>query len=267
MRAIKAEFRKLKGSKVPLWTALSVVAYAAIAVAAAYAMKTGQMAESMAEVGGAWTDAYTAGYYDATWANFLRTNVQAIAGNLGLLLFGFVTVYVFGRERKEGTDSTLLTAPVERRTFAVAKLVVVAVWVLALTLFMFVLQGVGFALVGAEGFRWSLAFKSLGQCIAASAMLYSLLPLVGFVALLGKPGYLKPMLFTAGLMSVSNVIATAGYGHLFPGTMPMLFAGASWLPVVDGELSVLSWLIVLAFLVVSALLLVWKFAQATDARA
>lgn len=267
MRAIKAEFRKLKGSRVPLWTAIAVVAYAMIALAGAIAMKNGQLANSLGDAGGAWAEAARLGYYDPTWENVLRTNVQGLAGNLGLLLFGFVTAYVFGRERKEGTDATLLTAPVQRRSFAVAKLIVVAVWVLALTLLSFGLQTGLFALLGLEGFAWKHVVNSLWQCLGAAALLYSVLPLVGFVALTGKPGYLRPMLFTIVLMATGNSVAMTEYAYLYPPTMPMLFAGASWLPVVEGELTVLSWAIALAVFIAGCAALIWKLARSSDARA
>lgn len=267
LRAITAEFLKLKGSKVPLWTALAVVAYAFVAIAGAVAIKQGTLVDSLRDVGGAWALALERGYYEPTWANVLRQNVQGLAGNLGLLLFGFVAAYVFGRERKEGTDATLLTAPVQRRSFAVAKLVVVAVWVLALTLLSFVLQTAGFAAIGFEGMSWGPVFESLWQCVAAAALLYTVLPFVGFVALLGKPGYLRPMLFTVVLMASGNSVAMTEYPHLYPPTMPLLFAGASWLPVVEGELTATSWVIAAAFLAVGVALVVWKFSRAGDARA
>lgn len=267
MRAIKAEFGKLKGSRVPLWTALAVVAYALVAVAGGIAMKNGQLSTAMGDVGGAWTEAFKLGYYSFTWNSLLRENVQAIAGNLGLLLFGFVAAYVFGRERKEGTEATLLTSPVQRRSFALAKLGVVAVWAFALTLLSFALQTLAFAALGPEGFSWKLLGTSFGQSLGATLMLVSLLPWVGLVALLGKPGYLKPMLATVVLMSTGNVFVMSEYAHLFPSSMPMLYAGASWMPVVDGQLTALSWVVVALSLVLGSAALMWKIGRAGDARA
>lgn len=267
MRAIKAEFLKLKGSKVPLWTALAVVAYASIAIAGGLAQKSPSfdMAASMTEAGGAWAAAVELGYYEFGWESLLRTNVQGLAGGVAILLFGFVAAYVFGRERKEGTDATMLTAPVERRSFAVAKLVVVAVWVLALTAFWFTVQTAGFALMQPPGFSWSLIWRSLGQSLQAAAILYSMLPIVGLVALLGKPGYLKPMIATA-MMSSAGPIAASDSAHLYPPTMPILIDGAAWLPVVHDELTAVSWAIVAGVFVAGTAALVWKFVRATDAR-
>jgi len=266
MRAIRAEFLKLKGSKVPLWTALAVLAYATIALAGGFAIKGGVFADGLTDAGGAWEQAIALGYYEPTWENLLRQNVQGVAGGMGSLLFGFVTAYVFGRERKEGTDATLLTAPVQRRDFAIAKMVVVLAWVLVLTLFSFAIQTLGFAAIGVTGFSWDLVFTSLGQTLKAMLILSSMLPLIGFVALLGKPGYLKPMLFTALVLSQSNMFVTTDKAHLYPPAMPVLIDGAAWLPVVTDRLTPVSWAIAVAVFVVSLAALVWKFQQTNDAK-
>jgi len=266
MRAIKAEFMKIKGSKVPLWTALAVVAYAAVAIGGAFAMKNGDTAASLAKAGGAWAEAAELGRYTPTWENMLRSNVQGIAGAWGVFLFGFVTAYVFGRERKEGTDATLLTAPVKRRTFALAKMVVVVAWVLALTILSFAIQTVGMGLAGLDGFAWEHISRSLGQMLSAAAIIYLTLPLVAFVALLGKPGYLKPMVFAVLANGVGMTLATSGSANLIPWAMPVLIGGASWLPIVSGELSAASWAVCAGVFAVGMAAVMWKLGTASDAR-
>lgn len=266
MRAIRAEFLKLKGSKVPLWTALAVLAYATVAIAGGFAIKGGGLTDGLARAGGAWSEAVKLGYYEPTWKNLLRQNVQGVAGGLGSMLFGFVAAYVFGRERKEGTDATLLTAPVQRRDFAIAKLIVVFTWVSALTLLSFTVQTLGFAAAGVSGFSWDLIVQSLGQTLSAMLIIMAMMPLVGVVALLGKPGYLKPMLFTILVLSQSNPLVTTEYAYLYPPAMPVLIDGASWMPVVDGRLTSLSWLITGAVFVIGSAALVWKFQQVNDTK-
>lgn len=265
IRAIKAEFLKLKGSKVPIWTALAVVAYSVLPIAGTFMFRDPEKAAQMGKVGGAWAEAYKLGYYTHTWTALLRQNPQAIAGGIGLFLFAFVAAYVFGRERKEGTDATMLTSPVSRRYFMVAKLVVVGAWVLALTLFWFALQTAGMALGGPAGFEWSLVWRSLGEMLQAMLLVYALLPLVAFVALLGKPGYLKPILASVLLQPVSPV-GTTENAHLFPPTMPILIKGASWLPVVKDQLEPISWVIAGAAFLAGAALVVWRGGRNADAR-
>jgi hypothetical protein len=265
IRAIKAEFLKLKGSRVLLWTALAVVAYGAVAIGGAFAMKSGDAGAALAQAGGAWAEAAARGYYTPTWENMLRQNVQGIAGAWGIFLFGFVTAYVFGRERKEGTDATLLTAPVQRRWFAVAKMVVIAAWALALTLFSFAFQSAGMGIAGLSGFAWEHLFRSLGQMLEASLLIYLAMPLIALVALLGKPGYLKPMVFAAIINGVGMTFASTESANLIPWAMPVLIGGASWLPITSAELTVLSWVIAVAVFALGMAAVMWKLGRASDA--
>lgn len=265
MRAIKAEFFKLKGAKVPIWTALAVVAYGAIAIAGAFAMKSGDAGAALAKAGGAWAEAAALGRYTPTWENMLRQNVQGIGGAWGIFLFAFVTAYVFGRERKEGTDATMLTAPVQRRSFAVAKMVVIAVWVLALTLFSFAFQSAGMGLAGLSDFAWEHVFRSLGQMLMAASILYLTMPLVAFVALLGKPGYLKPILFAATLNLIGMSFVTEESANLIPWAMPVLIGGASWQPMTEASLTAVSWVVCVAVFAVGMIAVMWKVGRASDA--
>lgn len=265
MRAIKAEFMKLKGAKVPLWTALAVVAYGFIAIGGAFAMKSGDAGAALAKAGGAWAQAAALGRYEPTWEAMLLSNVQGIGGAWGIFLFGFVTAYVFGRERKEGTDATMLTAPVQRRSFAVAKMVVIAVWVLALTLFSFVFQTAGMGLVGLEGFAWEHLFRSLGQMLEAALILYLTMPFVAFVALLGKPGYLKPMVFASTLNVIGMSFVMDESAYLIPWAMPILIGGASWQPITSAKLTGASWVVCAAVFAVGMAAVMWKLGRATDA--
>ena len=264
MRSIRAEFLKLKGSRVPIWTALAVVAYSMLPIAGGVAFSKLDATTAFSKVGGAWLEAAQRGYYLPTWESLLRQNVQAVAGGVALLLFGFVTAYVFGRERKEGTDATLLTAPVARWKIGVAKLVVVAAWVLALTVLWFALQTAGFAMFTPAGFSWSLIWKSFGQTLTAAVLIFTMLPLVGFVALLGKPGYLKPMIMTIVLEPTFPAVST-DTAHLYPMTMPVLIDGAAWLPIVNDKLTGVSWAIAAGVFALGVVVLLWKLGRTSDA--
>jgi hypothetical protein len=264
MRSIRAEFLKLKGSRVPIWTALAVVAYSTLPIAGGFAWEKLDATAAFSKVGGAWLEAAERGYYLPTWENLLRQNVQAVAGGVALLLFGFVTAYVFGRERKEGTDATLLTAPVVRWKIGAAKLVVVAAWVLALTVFWFALQTAGFAVFSPSGFSWSLIWRSLGQTLTAAVLVFAMLPLVGFVALVGKPGYLKPMIMAIVLEPTFPAVST-DKAHLVAMTMPVLIDGAAWLPIVDDKLTSVSWAIAAGVFAAGVLAIMWKLGRTSDA--
>ena len=79
-RVLRAEFRKLKRSRTPLWTAFVVLASPLFSVS--------QIRLS----GGAGPG--------ATWALFMRSGIQNMSGAYGLVLFGLVGAYVFAREHR-----------------------------------------------------------------------------------------------------------------------------------------------------------------------
>ena len=60
---------------------------------------------------------------EPTWAS-CSTFLTLIVGLGGTLLLAFVVAYVFGREYSEGTAKIMLTLPVPRPWFVVAKLLV-----------------------------------------------------------------------------------------------------------------------------------------------
>ncbi|MDO9107503.1 MAG: ABC transporter permease, partial [Coriobacteriia bacterium] len=170
-----------------------------------------------------------------------------------------------GRERKEGTNATMLTSPVQRRSFAVAKMVVIFVWVFALTVFSFVFQTASMGLVGLTGFAWAHLFVSLGQMLEAALILYLTMPLVAFVALLGKPGYLKPVLFAATLNMIGMGSVMDKSAHLIPWAMPILIGGASWQPITAATLTAASGMVCAAVFAVGMVAVIWKLGRASDA--
>jgi bacitracin transport system permease protein len=134
LRALQAEVLKLKGSRMPFWTGSVVLLAPLLTLAAARGRPGGA-----ALLG---------------WTAFMRSGAQLIAGVYGIMLFGLVAAYLFGREYVEGTANEMLTLPLRRESFIVAKMVVLAVWVLALTVFSMGAQAVYAALVGVGGPSW-----------------------------------------------------------------------------------------------------------------
>ena len=113
----------------------------------------------------------------------------ALASLLALLdpqNLAFIVAYIFGREYKEGTEKNMLTVPIRREYSVIAKMIVVACWVFGLALFAFVLQAGGIAAMGVKGFAWSHVFKSLGDLLQVTLLLYLTLPLVAWIAMAGR---------------------------------------------------------------------------------
>lgn len=265
IRAIKAEFLKLKGSRTLLWTALVVLAYALLAVVLNMVLlDTPGIGQRLASAGGAFRRAVEQGFYVLNWKNQLRVAVQGITGTWGVLLFSFVTAYVFGREYKEHTEKNLLTTPVRREYFVVAKIVVVACWAFALTLLSFSLHALGLVILRVPGFEWALLWGALGDAAVATALLCMTLPLVAWIAMWGR-GYLRVMLFAFAVEMIGNGLITTDASPYWPWNMPVHLFGASWLPVVDGTLPIASWAAAASLCAVGLLMALRRIDAADDA--
>jgi ABC-2 type transport system permease protein len=236
MRALAAEFFKLKRSRMPLWTALVVLACSGIlGLAILPVLFDPKMHAKLIAGGGVFAKAVALGFYDATWPNCLRVGLQGMTGSWGIMTFGLVTAYLFGREFKEGTANTLLTLPVRREYVVLAKMVVLAVWLLGLgALSILLMMGVG-AVLGTPGFAWTYVFKNAGDTLAAVSLLYATLPFVAWFAMSGR-GYLRPMLFSLVLWFSCNGLVTTPVSRWIPWTMPIHLVGASWSPVAPSSL-------------------------------
>lgn len=261
MRMIAAEFFKLKRSRMPLWSGLIVLVAAGLGLAVLPVLGDPKIQAEMAKSGGVFAQAVAAGMYQPSWTNYLRIGVQGMSGSWGILTFGLVTAYLFGRESKEGAAKTMLTLPIRREYVVVAKLLVLAVWVFALGLLSVLLTSVATAALGVSGFTWAAVLTSLGETMTAIAPLYLTLPLVAWFAVRGR-GYLQPMLYSLGVMMVGNALVQTSASRFFPWNMPLHLVGASWYPVSPSPVVAGSWAVAAGVFAVGVAALMWQIDHA-----
>lgn len=236
LRAIHAEFRKLKRSRIPLWTVAIVVLFPAIAVGSANLFAAPKATTSL---------------------TFVRINSQFLANGLGVILFGFVASYVFGREYAEGTIEHALTLPIRREYLAIAKLVVTAVWVMALTLLAVAVGAATAALFGLNDLSWAYVRTGLQETLTVSLLILGTLPLIGLLAMVGR-GYLMPMVASAITATAGLGLAESGWTRWFPWAMPTAVVGMVLGPplpmpgLVPG-----SWVLMAALFVVGVVAIIW----------
>ena len=158
------------------------------------------------------------------WNGYLSILTQAV-GVGGVLIFGFVASWLFGREYSDGTAKDLLALPATRHSILNAKFVVYAVWCLVL-----VLSNLMVGLV--FGFILQLpltdALKLQHQLIDYATTTILTLPLgtlIAFFAVWGK-GYLAPLGFVALTLVIAQVVAAVGFGAYFPWSVPGLYSAA-----------------------------------------
>ncbi len=155
------------------------------------------------------------------WAGLSAGALQITSAG-GLIAFGVVLAWMFGREFAEGTITGLFAVPVGRGRIALAKLAVYAAWVL--------LVGLGLVL-GVLGLGLVLGYGApTGEVWPALARLGALAVLTGAVAVpVAWVTTLTRSLFagvatTVALVVVAQVGVLAGAGGWVPLAAPALWA-------------------------------------------
>jgi ABC-2 type transport system permease protein len=236
LRALRAEFVKLKRSPVPTWSALVVVAWPLMTVGVA-AAGTGSVR-------------------GMDWTEFLGMSPQSISSWFGVILGGFVAAYVFGREYGDATIRTMLTLPVRRESFVVAKVLVLLTWVLALAVLSAGAHVLFATVLHLDGFAWGPVYESLGSSLRAIALIAATLPFVGWLAVVG-PGYLAPMIFSAVAYTSGVLFLQTDWAKWWPWSMPLVVQGLVWIPGNHvGELALGSWAVLAAVFAIGVTLLI-----------
>lgn len=161
----------------------------------------------------------------ADWPSYF--NLMLLLTSVGgLIIFGFIFVWVFGREFSDKTVYDILSLPTSRLTIGAAKIITAACWSLALTVLGFVLMlGVG-TIIQLPG--WSAATILNGLMLLLGTGFLTALLCISFALVASvSRGYLPALggIFLA--LILGQVISQLGYGQYFPWTIPMLYSGAA----------------------------------------
>ncbi len=176
----------------------------------------------------------------ADWPTFLGLLGQAAAVG-GLILFGFIGSWVFGREYSDRTVKDLLALPTPRFSLVLAKFTVVVAWSALLTGVIYLIGlGVG-AAVGLPATSADVFWQGTRTVIITTGLTILLVTPVAFFASAGR-GYLPPMGFAILTVILAQIVAAAGWGEYFPWSVPALNAGMAG--PAYAQLGVFSYLIV-----------------------
>jgi ABC-2 type transport system permease protein len=248
--ALWAETVKARRSKMPWLTALG---FSLAPLAGGFFMivlKDPEYARSLGLIG---TKAQImAGVAD--WPTYLALLGQATAIG-GLLLFGLITSWVFGREHADRTAKDLLALPTPRSAVVGAKFIIVTIWSAALVLLILILGLCIGALIALPGWSAAVALNGICALSVTAGLTIVLVTPVAFVASAGR-GYLPPMGFVILAVVLAQVVGAAGWGAFFPWSVPALSSGLAG-PQTD-QLPTASYVIVIATgLIGLAATLIW----------
>lgn len=197
---------------------------------------------------------------EANWASFFLILTQAM-GIGGIMVFGFVISWIFGREYSDGTAKDLLSLPVSRTSILNAKFIVYIIWCFALALSNIIIGLIIGWLLGLPGFEYGILTEIFKTYIVTTVLTILIGTPIAFFALAGK-GYLAPLGFVALTLVFAQVIAATGHGTYFPWSIPGIYSNSGSKALLD-LLNLNSYLILIATSIIGYLLSVtwWNFAD------
>ena len=218
--AFWAESLKIRRSKIFL---ITILVFLIIPMMMSFLIFVSKNPEISSKLGIVGIKASLLGKYD--WPAYLGLLTQMIAA-LGIMGFGFVTSWVFGREYSDHTVKDLLALPVSRSFIVLSKFIVVVIWCVLLSFILFVFGVMAGGIIQLSGWSSEIAFHSAYIFTITSLLTILLCTPVAFFASYGR-GYLLPMGFVIFTLIIANFIGLVGLGPYFPWAIPGIYSSAS----------------------------------------
>lgn len=219
MNAIWVESLKARRSRLPWVTVFAFTVVALVGGLFMFILQDPDRARAMGLLG---TKAALVGG-EASWPTYFALLAQATAVG-GMILFGLVLTWIFGREFSQDTVKDLLALPTPRVTIVCAKFTVATVWCMVLTLYLYALGLAVGAVLDLPGWSASAAVDGAGRLLVTAVMTFVLATPIALAASLGR-GFLAGVGTMIATMFLAQIVAALGYGHYFPWSVPAVFSG------------------------------------------
>jgi ABC-type transport system involved in multi-copper enzyme maturation permease subunit len=200
--------------------------------------------------------------FEANWNSYLGLLSQAV-GVGGVLIFGFVVSWLFGREYSDGTAKDLLSLPISRTKILNAKFIYYILWCIALVVSNLAL-GLFFGfLLQLPGWDFILFSNNIQVYFVTTFMIIALNTPIAFFALFGR-GFMTPLGIVAILLVMAQIFGALGFGNYFPWAVPGIYSGSGGVDMKAG-LNSISYLIILFTSIAgySGTILWWKYSDDT----
>jgi ABC-2 type transport system permease protein len=161
--------------------------------------------------------------FSADWPSFINLIAQAV-GVGGVVVFGFISSWLFGREYSDHTLKDLFALPISRSKIVISKLIACIAWCLVVTFAVTVAAMVIGFLLNLPGWELQLLCSSLLKIINTAILAILLCPPVFLVASAGR-GYLASLGFVILTVVVAQIIGALGFGVYVPWAVPALYSG------------------------------------------
>ncbi|HRG67698.1 MAG TPA: ABC transporter permease [Saprospiraceae bacterium] len=220
IQALQAEFLKNKYSNI-LWA--TFIAFALAPIMGGVFILIINDPDSLAKAGGLAAKA-KAMDFQSNWKSYLGLLTQTV-GVGGVLVFGFVASWIFGREYSDGTAKDLLSLPTSRTKILNAKFAVYLIWCLALVISNLLIGLLIGTILQLPTIEINLLIPLFLDYFVTTFLTISIGVPIAFFAIWGK-GYLAPLGFVALTLVFAQIITATGFGSYFPWSIPGLYSGA-----------------------------------------
>jgi ABC-2 type transport system permease protein len=200
--------------------------------------------------------------FEANWNSYLGLLSQAV-GVGGVLIFGFVASWLFGREYSDGTAKDLLSLPISRAKIINAKFFYYIIWCVALVVSNLLLGILIGLVLHLPGWNTEIFFNNLNIYFLTTVLIILLNTPVAFFAIFGK-GYIAPLGFVAILLVLAQIFGALGFGNYFPWAIPGIYSGSGGADMKAG-LNSLSFLIIIITSIIGYFCTIfwWKYSDQT----
>jgi len=162
--------------------------------------------------------------FEANWNSYLGLLSQAV-GVGGVLIFGFVASWLFGREYSDRTEKDLLSLPISRTKILNAKFCYYLLWCVALALSNLLLGLLIGGSLRLPGWDSAMFTNSLQVYFTTTMMIILLNTPIAFFAIYGK-GFMAPLGLVAVLLVMAQIFGALGFGNYFPWAIPGIYSGS-----------------------------------------
>ncbi|WP_059040758.1 ABC transporter permease [Paenibacillus rubinfantis] len=158
---------------------------------------------------------------EGDWATYLKNVVFMFASVFGIVGFGAVAGWTFGREYADRTIKDLLALPVSRGKIVAAKSLSAIIGCLMIVLITFTFALLLGFILGMPGFSMEVMLQQLLQLLIISGLHLLLCgPVVGIACL--SRGYLAAMAFAFCTLMVALITGPTPLGTYLPWSIPAL---------------------------------------------
>lgn len=197
----------------------------------------------------------------ADWPAAFDLLAQTVAVG-GLIVFGLVVIWLFGREYGDGTVTDLLALPTPRWATVTAKFAIAAAWSALLTAWVVALGLAVGAAIGLPGWSGPLLLASAGRLVVVAGLTLALVAPLAWVASAGR-GYLPAVGAVFLVVVLAQVVAALGWGASFPWWVPALASGVAGPDVRDVGVGSYVGVVLTGVVGVASTLAWWQYADQT----